>query len=109
MQSRIVCKHAELSVVNQVEKTKCGLGLFGGAPKLADCMSCDSYDGRVRGLGDMVAKATSAFGVKPCGKCKERQRKLNKAVPCRGCNKQLTDSANGEKHETDDPDLSGTA
>ena len=33
------------------------------------------------GLGDVVAKVTSAVGVKPCGKCKERQAKLNKLVP----------------------------
>lgn len=34
-----------------------------------------------RGLGDTVAKITSAVGVKPCGKCKERQAKLNDLVP----------------------------
>ena len=36
---------------------------------------------QLRGLGDVVAKVTSAVGVKPCGKCKERQAKLNKLVP----------------------------
>lgn len=35
----------------------------------------------LRGLGDVVAKVTSAVGVKPCGKCKERQAKLNRLVP----------------------------
>ena len=34
-----------------------------------------------RGLGDTVAKVTSAFGVKPCGKCKKRQQALNDMFP----------------------------
>jgi hypothetical protein len=33
-------------------------------------------------LGDLLADATSALGIKPCKGCKERQEKLNKiAVP----------------------------
>lgn len=35
----------------------------------------------IRGLGDLVAKATTTIGIKPCGKCKERQAMLNKLVP----------------------------
>ena len=34
-----------------------------------------------RGLGDTVAKITQAVGVKPCGKCKKRQQKLNEMFP----------------------------
>ena len=34
-----------------------------------------------RGLGDTIAKITTAVGVKPCGGCKKRQAKLNKLVP----------------------------
>ena len=34
-----------------------------------------------RGLGDTIAKATKAVGIKPCGGCKKRQEILNKAVP----------------------------
>lgn len=34
-----------------------------------------------RGLGDTIAKATKAVGIKPCGGCKKRQAKLNKLVP----------------------------
>lgn len=34
-----------------------------------------------RGLGDTIAKVTSAVGIKPCGGCKKRQAKLNKRVP----------------------------
>ncbi len=36
---------------------------------------------RSRGLGDSLAKLTSAIGIKPCGGCKERQALLNKFVP----------------------------
>lgn len=34
-----------------------------------------------RGLGDTVAKITKAIGVKPCGRCKKRQEKLNEKFP----------------------------
>lgn len=36
-----------------------------------------------RGLGDTVAKITSAVGIKPCGGCKKRQAALNRLVPYR--------------------------
>lgn len=29
------------------------------------------------GLGDVVAKVTTALGIRPCGACKKRQRALN--------------------------------
>lgn len=34
-----------------------------------------------KGLGDTVAKATKAVGIKPCGGCKKRQRLLNRLIP----------------------------
>lgn len=34
-----------------------------------------------KGLGDTIAKVTSAVGIKPCGGCKKRQEALNKALP----------------------------
>lgn len=34
-----------------------------------------------KGLGDTVAKITKAVGIKPCGKCKKRQARLNKMFP----------------------------
>lgn len=37
--------------------------------------------GAMRGLGDVVAAATSAVGIKPCGGCKKRQEALNKLFP----------------------------
>jgi pantoate kinase len=33
------------------------------------------------GLGDVIASATKALGVRPCGGCAKRQAALNKAVP----------------------------
>tara|TARA_Y100000310_G_scaffold342212_1_gene444322 strand:+ start:919 stop:1155 length:237 start_codon:yes stop_codon:yes gene_type:complete len=36
-----------------------------------------------RGLGDTVAKMTRAVGIKPCGGCKKRQKKLNEMFPYR--------------------------
>jgi len=35
----------------------------------------------MQGLGDVVAGATKAVGIKPCGKCRERQAALNRATP----------------------------
>jgi len=35
----------------------------------------------MRGLGDAVARMTSAIGVKPCGGCGKRREALNKLVP----------------------------
>jgi hypothetical protein len=34
-----------------------------------------------RGVGDTIAKITSAVGLKPCGGCKQRQEWLNKKLP----------------------------
>lgn len=33
------------------------------------------------GVGDVVAGATKAVGIKPCGACQKRQAALNKATP----------------------------
>jgi hypothetical protein len=41
-------------------------------------------DSKIRGLGDVVAKATSAVGIKPCSGCKKRQEALNKMFPFGG-------------------------
>lgn len=37
-----------------------------------------------RGLGDTIAKLTTALGVKPCNGCKDRQQALNQLVPYTG-------------------------
>lgn len=33
------------------------------------------------GLGDVIASATKAVGIKPCAGCQKRQATLNKLVP----------------------------
>ncbi len=53
---------------------KCGREFQNVIPPVRGC--CKS-----RGLGDTVAKLTTALGVKPCGRCKQRQDKLNKLLP----------------------------
>lgn len=37
--------------------------------------------GRLRGLGDVVARVTKAVGIKPCGPCQKRREALNRLVP----------------------------
>ena len=48
---------------------------------LKDVVQPVTHNCKSRGLGDTVAKITKRFGVQPCGKCKERQAKLNDLVP----------------------------
>jgi hypothetical protein len=35
----------------------------------------------ITGLGDVVAAATKAVGIKPCGSCQQRRETLNKLIP----------------------------
>lgn len=50
-----------------------------GKPVERDVPGPDSTTGI--GLGDVVAGATKAVGVTPCGACANRQAALNKATP----------------------------
>lgn len=45
-------------------------------PPRRNCSRAPSH-----GLGDTVAKITKAVGIKPCGGCRERQRRLNQLFP----------------------------
>ena len=36
------------------------------------------------GLGDVISRATSAVGIRPCGGCKRRAELLNQAVSFTG-------------------------
>ena len=38
---------------------------------------------RMRGLGDLIARITKAFGVSSCCKCRRRQEWLNRMIPFR--------------------------
>lgn len=44
----------------------------------------EQWDRPSQGLGDTVEKITRKLGIKPCGGCKRRRDKLNRAIPYRG-------------------------
>lgn len=56
----------------QGKRVKRCFEIKGGEPVPTPC---------ARGLGDAMAAATKAVGVKPCGGCRKRQRRLNRATP----------------------------
>ena len=41
----------------------------------------DPEPSRWRGLGDVIASATKAVGITPCGGCQQRREALNRLVP----------------------------
>ncbi|MFE7332699.1 hypothetical protein ACFU8W_49345 [Streptomyces sp. NPDC057565] len=47
-------------------------------------------DGEI-GLGDVVKHATRTIGIKPCGSCEERARKLNEWITFTGRRDDGTD------------------
>jgi len=51
----------------------------------------DSSKNHWRGLGDVVASATKAMGIKTCGGCAARREALNKLVPF----KPIADATDG--------------
>jgi hypothetical protein len=66
----------------------------------------DAPANKLRGLGDVIAAATKAVGIKPCEPCRKRQEALNRLVPFGNGNEkppsadQLPAVANGgEKSE----------
>ncbi len=55
-----------------------GVELRDGRPVITELLAeVDAIDG----LGDVVAAATKAIGIKPCGGCQRRREALNKLVP----------------------------
>ncbi len=55
-----------------------GVELRDGRPVITELLAeVDAIDG----LGDVVAAATKAIGMKPCGGCQRRREALNKLVP----------------------------
>ena len=52
------------------------------APKLITRAEREARKGKMRGLGDLVAKVTDAVGIKPCIPCRTTRKDfLNKLVP----------------------------
>lgn len=72
--------------------TNCKLGHMNYRPSDHYCSACQDYEGKARGLGDIIHSVASATGLdklakkieektqKPCG-CKERRTKLNQLLP----------------------------
>ena len=63
----------------------CSLGLFGGNPSPGVCGQCDQYNGKPRGLGDVIHTVAQVTGIAKgiaklapggCG-CSDRRRRLN--------------------------------
>lgn len=53
----------------------------------------DMAQGKPIGLGTMIAKFTSALGIKPCASCEQRKETLDRIVPniwCRKCKERKT-------------------
>lgn len=69
---------------------RCVHGFHGGTPTPDQCRACEEFapvsvgGRRLRGLGDLVAAATKAVGIKPCGGCQKRREALNRMVPFGG-------------------------
>lgn len=55
-----------------------GVELRDGRPVITELLA--EVDG-INGLGDVVAAATKAIGIKPCGGCQQRRQALNRIVP----------------------------
>lgn len=84
-----LCKHFMLTDENHVACSHPDIASTGDIKR---CFRCEKYNapptpitvnGKSRGLGDTIAKMTSAVGIRPCGGCKKRQAKLNELVPYR--------------------------
>ena len=71
-----LCKFKSIGV-NKGKCSVCGYEYKGPPWPVRSCLGRK----RSRGLGDSVAKLTSAFGIKPCGGCKKRQKTLNEMFP----------------------------
>lgn len=64
----------------------CGAAMQGAAPaegadRFASVHSAHEQAPSHYGFGDLVARATSAVGIKPCAPCKKRQAQLNGLLP----------------------------
>lgn len=78
----VSCKH--WSDIGEYAAGACALGHEGGKPAVAYCTDCPDRKAADRGLGDAIARWTSAVGIKPCGGCEKRQEALNRLVPFGG-------------------------
>jgi hypothetical protein len=65
--------------INAFDRPSAGVCM--NACKLREAIPDWTPKQKSRGLGDTIAKITSAIGITPCGGCKARQAALNKIAP----------------------------
>lgn len=77
MQAQVymTCQFKEISK-GRVRCSNCGREIDTPHPPKKVHANC-----KPRGLGDTIASITRAIGIQPCGKCKQRQQKLNQVFP----------------------------
>lgn len=65
--------------MKQLKKSKKITKVEEVVPEVDEVMNIDvEVDKPVEGLGDVIKAVTEAVGIKPCEKCEERRKKLNK-------------------------------
>jgi hypothetical protein len=84
-----------------MSQCKCGHRLPSTSVYPIRCSCGRVYHGPSRGLGDTIAKVTKAVGIEPCGGCKERQAKLNKAFPYHDPPKSIPTPETGDRQPSD--------
>ena len=82
------CTHK--TFIEETGETVCALSICDKDDVDLCCPTCDMYDGPSRGVGDVVKRATSAVGIKPCGGCQKRREMLNRMMPFKDKDKDKT-------------------
>jgi len=72
---RYWCVHSSIDVSGN---RQCDKDLCTNENLIECCVECPAYEGRDRGLGDTIKRATDALGIPSCGKCQKRREALNK-------------------------------
>ena len=71
-------KYHCIHIASDGDSFQCSQGLCDADDVFECCASCSEYQGRDRGLGDTIKRATEKVGIKTCGKCQKRREALNK-------------------------------
>ena len=83
----------------------CSLGLYGGRPSPGVCSTCDQYQGKPRGLGDVAHTVIKAVGLdrlapKGCG-CSKRRKWLNDRTKPVSRNRETSEPSEGLENDAD--------
>lgn len=76
------CDFVRMDDHNNYQCSRCGQ-VVKNVKVLPIRANCGPQDQASRGLGDTIAKITSAVGIQPCGGCQQRQEALNRMFPYR--------------------------